>query len=308
MADRIGIPVARDTRGWLHSRAAIDDVPPPYEAYKPLHCGDCAIGVVATRSYTRRKPGGGVTQVMAHYSVIKHGEHGPKCRYDFKNRAEQVIRDSRGTVVRDGDVYELRLPEPDTVEQPDRLPPSSRGRPQARSHISSSEHVLTPALGSAAEIVRLLRDFDDDPHAARRFRARYKRMKIPWDHFCHSTDESDAIASIASRLSERATLQRPLALHGTVGSAGPASSGTCYRVRDDQVGHVDYAGRKHQLYVVVCSENTDALAHLREGDRWLGYGRWKRWIGDKRRIVEIQLWVEGPWSIATWRDRSHRDA
>jgi hypothetical protein len=50
MADRVGIPVAQDTRGRLHARAAIDTVPPPYEGHKPLRCGGCTVGVVGTRS------------------------------------------------------------------------------------------------------------------------------------------------------------------------------------------------------------------------------------------------------------------
>src|SRR4051794_5804588 len=94
---------------------------------------------VGTRFHPRRVTGG-VTHVMAYYSVAKHGEHDPGCRYDFKNRAEEVIGDSRGTVVQDGEVYELRLPEPDKIERPDRTPPGSRGRPHARLQVSSSGH------------------------------------------------------------------------------------------------------------------------------------------------------------------------
>ena len=56
MADRVGIPAARDTGGRLHARAAIDMVPRPYEAYEPLHCGGCTIGVVGTRRIRAAHP------------------------------------------------------------------------------------------------------------------------------------------------------------------------------------------------------------------------------------------------------------
>lgn len=299
MADRVGIPIARDTRGRRYPRAAIDAVPPPYETHKPLHCGACTVGVVGTRSHPRRVHGGGVTEVMAHYSVTKHGEHDPDCRYDFKNRAEQVIQDSRGTVVQDGDAYELRLPDPDTIEQPDRLPSSSAGRPQARLRVSSSDRVLTPALGSAARIVRLLRDFDDDPEAARRFRARYAGTKISWARFCRSTNE---IGVIAAFLDGPTAQQHPLALCGTVGSVGPTHRGDTYQLRDEQAGYFDHADGQRRLQVVVRSKNADTLSNAVAGDRWLGYGHWRLWIAPRAPVAEIQLWIDGPWSLAMWRD------
>ena len=211
MAERVGIPAARDSLGRLHARAAIDAVPPPYEAHKPLQCGGCSVGVVAVRSHPRRIRGGEVTQVMAHFAVTKHGEHDPGCRYDFKNRAEKLIQDSRGTVVHDGDLYELRLPDPDKIETPDRLPPSKPGTPQARLPVSDSERRLTPALVSAARIVRLLREFDDDPDAASRFRARYAGRRISWHQFCRSTAEA---SDITRQLEQPVPPQHPLALHG----------------------------------------------------------------------------------------------
>ncbi|MDX3663730.1 hypothetical protein PV646_41155 [Streptomyces sp. ID05-26A] len=236
---------------------------------------------------------------MAHYAVTKHGEHHSGCRYDFKNRADHLIRDSRGTIVREGEIYELRLPDPDKIEPPDQLPPSGAGRPQARLQVSTSDRTLTPALGSAARIVRLLRDFDNDPDAARRFRARYAAMKITWAHFCRSTTEA---AAIASHLDEAFVDQHPLALHGTVGTAGPAGKGGTYQLRDDHESLLDRVDGPRRLRVVVRSKNTDTFNQLKSGDKWLGYGHWRLWIAARAPIAEVQLWIDGPWSLATWRD------
>ena len=299
LADRVGIPVAQDTRGRLHARAAIDTVPPPYEGHKPLRCGGCTVGVVGTRSHPRRIPGGGVTQVMAHYAVTKYGEHDPGCRYDFKNRAERLIEDSRGTVVREGDIYELRLPDPHKIEPSDRLPASKAGRPQARLQVSTSDRMLTPALGSAARIVRLLREFDDDSDAARRFRARYAARKITWARFCRSTKEATLIAS---QLGEPIASQYPLALHGTVGTVGPAGGGGTHQLHDDQETYLDRADGTRRLRVVVRTKNADTFDQMKRGDRWLGYGHWRLWIAARAPIAEIQMWIDGPWSLATWRD------
>lgn len=299
MADRVGIPAARDTRGQVYPREAIDTVPPPFDAYKPLKCGGCTVAVVATRSHPRRTRGGGVTQVMAHYAVTKHGEHDRGCRYDFKNRAEHLIRDSRGSVVRDGDVYELRLPDPDKVEPPDRLVPSRPGRPHARLQVTNSDRTLTPALGSAAHIVRLLRDFDDDDDAASRFRVRHAGSKVPWSQFCRSTAETTAIAT---HLDQPASSRCPLALHGTVGAVGPAGSGNTYQLRDGHEGTLDHPDGRRRLRVTLRSTNTDTFGQAKPGDRWLGFGHWRLWIAPRAPIAEVQLWIDGPWSLATWQE------
>jgi len=239
---------------------------------------------------------------MAHFAVSKHGEHDPGCRYDFKNRAEKLIQDSRGTVVHDGDLYELRLPDPDKIETPDRLPPSKPGAPQARLRVSDSERRLTPALVSA-RIVRLLREFDDDPDAGSRFRARYAGRRISWHQFCRSTAEA---SDIALQLDQPVPPQHPLALHGTVKTAGPAHSGSTHQLLDEHEDFLDHSAGRRRLRVAVRSKNGDAVARVQPGDRWLGYGHWKLWIAPRAPIIEIQLWIDGPWSLATWREESER--
>jgi hypothetical protein len=57
------------------------------------------------------------------------------------------------------------------------------------------DRVHTPPLGSAARIVRLLHEFDDDPDAVRRFRVRYAGRTIPWRRFWRSTGELASIVS-----------------------------------------------------------------------------------------------------------------
>lgn len=237
---------------------------------------------------------------MAHYAVTKNGEHDPGCRYDFKNRAERIILDSRGSVVHVGDMYELIVPSPDKIEPPDRLPSSKPGRPRARLQVSSSTRTLTPALGSAARILRLLRDFDDDPDAANRFRARYAGKKITWPRFCRNMTETTAIASLLPKFAD---IQHPLAFHGTVGTIDTIGSGDTYQLSNDHhTGLVDHAGRQRRIRVVVRSKNPDTFTHVQPGDRWLGFGHWNLWTADRAPIAELKLWIDGPWSLATWHD------
>lgn len=298
MAERVGIPAARDSRGRTYGRAAIDAVPPPFEAYKPLHCGACTTAVIAVPSYPRRTPNGGTTQVMAFYRLTGNGEHDPGCDYDFKNRAENIIRDSRGTLVKDGEDYELRLPDPDTIEPPDPRPPGNPGEPTARLSVTTSNHTLVPALSTAAAIVRLLREFDDDPDAARRFRARYAGKKLRWNQFCRHATEA---AAIAAHLERPPKTRHPLAVHGTVRDIGTAHSGNTQQLRDEHEDYLDHAGERRRLRIVVRSRNPDTFTDLHPGDRWLGYGHWRLWLAPRAPIAEIQLWIDGPWSLATWR-------
>ncbi|AXB43239.1 hypothetical protein [Amycolatopsis albispora] len=236
---------------------------------------------------------------MAFYRLPGHGEHDPGCAYDFKNRAENLIRDSRGTLVKDGEDCELRLPDPDTIEPPDPLPPSRPGKPTARLSVTAADHTLVPALSTATRIVRLLREFDDAPDAAHRFRARYAGRKLRWHEFCRHATEAAAIAShldLAAR--------HPLALHGTVRDIGTAHSGNTHQLRDEHQDYLGHDARRRRLRVVLRSRNPDTFAHVNPGDRWLGYGHWRLWLAPQAPIAEIQLWIDGPWSLATWREDS----
>ena len=93
MAERVGISAARDSRGRSYGRAAIDAVPPQFEAFRPLHCGGCMTAVIAVPTYHRRKQHGGMIQVMAFYRLPGNGEHDPGCAFDFKTapRPSSVI-------------------------------------------------------------------------------------------------------------------------------------------------------------------------------------------------------------------------
>ncbi|SFO87518.1 hypothetical protein [Amycolatopsis rubida] len=299
MAERVGIPAARDSRDRLYGRAAIDATPPPFEAFKPLRCGGCAVAVIAVSTHPRRTPRGGTTQVTALYRLPPNGEHDPGCPYDFKNRAENLIRDSRGTLVKDGEDYELRLPDPDTIEPPDPLPPSKPGKPTARLAVTASPYRLVPALSTAAGIVRLLREFDDDPDASSRFRARYAGRTLRWNEFCRGANEAVAIAGY---LGHGPAARHPLALHGIVRDVGTAHSRNTHQLRDEHEDYLDHAGERRRLRVVVRSRNPGAFAQVRPGDRWLGYGHWKLWPAPSAPVTEVQLWIDGPWSLTTWRE------
>lgn len=205
---------------------------------------------------------------------------------------------AEGTLVKDCEDYELRLPDPDTIEPPDPRPPSKPGKPTARLSVAASDHTLVPALSTAAGIVRLLREFDDDPDAARRFRARYAGKRLRWNQFCRHTTES---AAIAAHLELPPQTRHPLAVYGTVRDIGTAHSGNTHQLRDEHEGYLDHAGERRRLRIVVRSKNTGTFTGARPGDRWLGYGHWRLWLAPRAPIAEIQLWIDGPWSLATWR-------
>lgn len=233
---------------------------------------------------------------MAFYRLTGNGEHDPGCDYDFKNRAEHLVRDSRGTLVKDGEDYELRLPDPDTIAPPDSRPPSTTGEPTAR--LSVTNRTLVPALSTAAGILRLLREFDDDPDAARRFRARYAGKKLRWNQFCLHASEAD---TVAAHLQQPPKIRHPLVVHGTVRDIGTAHSGNTHQLRDEHEDYLDHLGERRRLRIVVRSKNNDTLTDVRPGDRWLGYGHWRLWLAPRAPIAEIQLWIDGSWSLVTWR-------
>ncbi|MCK2240018.1 MULTISPECIES: hypothetical protein [unclassified Crossiella] len=300
MATTVGIPAAQDSRGHTHPRAAIDRTPSPYEPYRPLHCAECTTPVVPVGSYARRTAGGGREQVSAYYRLAASSEHDTGCRYDFPRRAEELIHESHGTLSKKNGLYELRLPDPDAIEDLQNLPPNMAGKPIARLHVTTTPHALVPALGSAAQIVKLLRDFDNDPTAVAQFRVRHAGQLLTWSQFCRPAAQSCAITIDRP---QRALLEpHPLAIHGTVRATGTTRNSTSYRLLDTHRGHIDTPHGSRRLHVLMRSSTAATFGHLQPGDHWLGYGRWKIWVPSDTPYAEIQLWVDGPWSLAAWRD------
>jgi hypothetical protein len=86
---------------------------------------------------------------------------------------------------------------------------------------------------------------------------------------------------------------------------GTASSGTTYVLRDEHSASVANGRRREQLHAVVRSKNAETFKDAAPGECWLGYGRWRFWKPTTNATyAEVQLWVDGPWSLATWRPSS----
>ncbi|MFE3170072.1 hypothetical protein ACFXPA_04745 [Amycolatopsis sp. NPDC059090] len=117
-------------------------------------------------------------------------------------------------------------------------------------------------------------------------------------NFCRHTTES---AAIAAHLERPPQTRHPLAVYGTVRDISTAHSGNTHQFRDEHEGDLDHARERRRLRIVVRSKNVGTFTGVRSGDRCLGYGHWRLWLAPRAPIAEIQLWIDGPWSLVTWR-------
>jgi hypothetical protein len=213
--ETVGIPLAIDSRGTRHDRRAIDKKPRPFDAHLPLRCGACSAAVSSRRGHERRT-GTGISNVRPHYFLKAHAEHDPGCPFDFRARADEIVREHRGTVERDGDQYELLLPDLDGEALSEPALPVSKESFTVRDIVpDSSRNTLISALNGAARIAALLRAYENDEEATGRFRVRHKGTVILWKDFC--VDAQQDISAAVRRSLEH---DYPLAVHGIVGVIG----------------------------------------------------------------------------------------
>jgi hypothetical protein len=301
MAEQVGIPLARDSRGGIYGRAAIDADPRPFDP-DDLFCGGCTLPVAAVKSYPFRTPGGGEARRSAHYRrkarEDRNKEHDPGCDFDFKNLATELIHESHGTLTRGGDDYELRLPDPHRRATPLPQPFRTSGRePVARMQTTQTDRNLTPMLRTAAGIVKLLRRFDDSPEAAERFRAVYAGQRLPWNQFCRNAPDIDGLLQQL-----RQPKQVPIAVHGTVSEIGKAHSGNSFMLRDTSTGRANHEGYQRSVHIVIRSKIVDVFKHAEQQQHWLAYGNWKLWTPSEpeSRLLEVQLWITSSQSLVCW--------
>ncbi|MDZ7912930.1 MAG: hypothetical protein U5O16_14035 [Rhodococcus sp. (in: high G+C Gram-positive bacteria)] len=234
--------------------------------------------------------------IRAHYRLNGNGEHDPGCRYSFDDRAADIVKDSRGTVVTGADHYDLRIPqdwaEPVTGEHE----PETSGQPRTRLDVTNSKRTFNPLLGSAARIVQLIDQFENDPDAASRFRAIFGGVRIPWNEFCHSTSDLTSLYDFVSQSTAR---KHPIAIHGTIGDVKAIKAPTT-RMRDAEKIYIHTDSRR-QLRVSVLTKSPAALNTLEIHDKWLAFGNWDLSHANGIPYSEIQLWIRNQASISTWK-------
>ena len=287
MAEYAGIPHARDVRGDLWPREAIDRTHPPFS--EPLACGRCGVPVRARRSHTRQGKRGRVIDVAACYYLHSGGEHEPDCPYDFERRARGIRQESRGTIEHRDGHWRLLLPNPTETTGESRASALARAAaPRRRLQITPSRSRLAPAINSAGKIARLLAEFDDHPDAAEQFRAHLGNIVLTWREFCYGPRDYQ-------RLAETLTTgqpSHPIAVHGRTFAL--ADRGGSHALRAHGRARLDDTW----IPVVLRSRRADLLAPA--VDRcWLAYGSWQHWTG-QRGYRELQLWITRPWQITTW--------
>ena len=290
---RRGIPAARDARGAVWPREAIDADPRPFVA--PLNCGQCSAAVSAVGEYTKRSEGGLTITVAAHYRLTSGGEHETGCPYDFDRRAQGVVADSMGTVVKQRDHWRLLLPTDVDMDVHEATGVRSGEPPRRKLQVTPSSVLLTPAINSAAKIARLLETFERDPGLVELFRAEYGERLLRWEDFAYGPSDYP-------RLLDRLTagpLEHPVAVYGRTHKLGTSRNGLTYALHAR--GRIRMASRESPSWVpVVVRADDEALLPREDAMHWLAYGFWS-FLHTDSGYREIQLWLRAPWQITTWQ-------
>ncbi|WP_354588567.1 hypothetical protein [Janibacter sp. UYMM211] len=292
MTERVGIPRAVDSAGRTFDRTAIERVPQPFDG--PLRCAGCTTVVQAVHGYPRRNG----TLVDPYYRLTHRTEapHDPHCRYDFDARVGRLHEEHRSALTKDGDVYELRLPETDTAPPGAALLADTRsdGRDRLTIHPRRG-HTLAPVLSAAAAIAAMISTYDDDPQARARFAARWKGERIAWEDFYFD------VAQDARRLARVvAGRDHPVAVSGHVKRVGRTARDTADVVELATGRGVTHPPNGRWIHVRLMSKAPGALPR-EVGQRVLGYGRWEHFEPEDSDNHYVNLWVDHASSVTTTR-------
>lgn len=300
MADRVGIPEARDSKGGRYGRASVDADPRPFDP-KDLFCGGCTAPVSAVSGYAFRTPSGGEGWRSPHFRRSHRdghsSEHDDGCPFDFKKRATEILHESHGTLTQNGDDYELRLPSTSPQEPDAASPPRGTAGSVARLQVTPTDSELAPMLRTAAGIVKLLHRFERSSDATARFRALYQGKRIAWNRFCLEASDTE---SLLAHLRRPEAQQHPITVHGAVLETAEAHSRGSFLLRDTHSARTLHDGQSREVLVVVRSKNGSVFRGTGPGDQWLAYGNWHLWPQSTGRRLEIQLWIDSPASLTTW--------
>ncbi len=174
------------------------------------------------------------------------------------------------------------------------LPTNKAGELISRLSVTASKHTLIPVLSTRPGIVRLLREFDDDPTRPAGS-APVTRAKAVMEPVLPQRDRA-----CRNRRSPRTTTDGPMsfAFHGTVRESGTAHSGNTHQLRDEQRGRPQPRRRttatppRHAITPPPMSSQA-----INGSDTDIGSS------GSSLALPSPKYSsIDGPWSLATWSD------
>lgn len=292
MSERVGIPRATDITGRIFGRTAIDSDPRPFR--RPLRCAGCSTPVTPVSRYPRRDG----AWVDGYYRLTnrERAPHDEGCRFDFDAQVGRLIVEHRHAVTKNGDVYELQLPDFDADPSDDDVGdlPNLGGRDRLTVN-TLNDHPLVPVLSAAAAIARLIATYEHDPDARARFVARWQGREIPWNDFYFDvTHDARHLARIVESESH------PVAVAGNVKFTGRTTRNDADLLELDTEGGVSYPPTGRWIHVRVMRNDPGRLTHD-VGERVLGYGAWGQFEPQESKNHYVSLWINDQSLITSYR-------
>lgn len=285
MTQRIGIPTAVDANGGVFDRSDVGRTPEPFA--RPLRCGGCSIPVTTQSPHTKQR---GNIHVAGSYKRMPNGpDHDQGCRYAFDARVGQLVQEHRAEVEREHGRYVLLLRElmrhPHATE-----PPESVADPRSRLQVSTrpGQPKATATLQAAAQIARLLSDFDDDDEVADNFVATYQGRTVTWRQFFYRADR-EALRLTAYLDTKPA---HPIAVMGAIHTLRPSLKGDTWSA-EIRLGRTLLTTARERVHVTLRANDRGSLAG-RPGQMVLAYGLWGLWRPTKSKTPSVfaRLWCD----------------
>ena len=286
----VSVPRVKDRYGKSFGLDALDEIPWPFT--KPLSCEACGTPVKAVSGCTRRR-GRGISEVKAHYALINRttGDHREGCRFAFDRRADELHRINAHAIEKAGSNYTLLLNE------------RNRGAPSPRDSSAKMKTTqrlsfkaprnwkpLPKTIQVARDIVRLLREFDNDPMALKFFTARWQGESIPWVRFCFDLEQPlGPLLLIAHDEKSR----HPVAAHGRViHGPRPSNNGKSWFLPL----HTGGTGTAVTAALRSCNKS---ILDFEAGAEVLAYGQWGQFETHTRggKKLEVRLWCHFSHSV-----------
>lgn len=263
---QVGIPEAIDATGRTFTVTQI--VPLHHDApyQRPLHCGQCEVGVVAVNGYVNRNG----NQVVAHFRLAKDECHLVGCAFDFAAQSLIVSRRHPAVVNSTRDGFELSL---------DALMCATTARHEtARATGTKSVGAglqMRNAERSIVDVVSLLERYAFDPQSQLAFSAAFRGQHLSWREFCF--EAATEIKRFQRAVHDDDSVPRLLV--GVVSCIRPSNAGDTMAAEIQVRRHCADAQRPvfsdtgRPILPVLRAAGRDGF-DFAEGDRVAAFGKW----------------------------------
>lgn len=299
------MPAARDADGHLITIELAE----LKQYQKPLRCEFCDAPVSFVNGYTRLV-GEDIVAVAPFFRLLKSYKHREGCDYDITGQIAVIARESEGDVLAaiEDNRFELRLlavkkalDQLRAAAQQKKDPNPDRPTTTTEKEYLPGETKLGAYINSAKRVLKVRAVCDEHAEIEDVLSLAYDGVRVPWSDFYF--EDNDYFRCY--RQLTTATVQTPVAIHGTVNLIKPVKGKTGdFMVLDlvRPMRDTDNADLREVACASVWSPDPTAFADYRPGQQIVAFGMWQgkplKEVANKKANSPIKTFVN--YEMALW--------